>query len=344
MEFLILCVASRLALDVWLPSGDSKGFWFYTALLGLVLGTRLDTPFFVKPADAVINAVTAMVALILAGTGQTWDEGRGTASVIVVGIYALVIVCGACAIIGKDSRKASWQRVSNGARVLTEVLGSPRCVFTILIGFALYAFHASSARELAWVGAAWAATAFVRPLDVAFNMYPRLYGILRPGSILLADGEIVGHQTPSIMLIRQTAGAKLNLGDILAVNDPHGQIQLALVMDQFGRDDGVLVRAIRLDTAMPDNMAIGVPVFGENCVAVLPEVQSLPKAELYKRSIVGLVAPDTSIERLNFEVVRDNGLEEGRLVEVQIGEQAVIYQVVNGATREEIVQQRNTSW
>jgi hypothetical protein len=38
------------------PFGDDKGFWFYTALLGLVLGTRLDTPFFARPADVVLYA------------------------------------------------------------------------------------------------------------------------------------------------------------------------------------------------------------------------------------------------------------------------------------------------
>lgn len=44
VEVLILVGASRLALGRWLPSSDNQGFWFYTALLGLILSRRLDTP------------------------------------------------------------------------------------------------------------------------------------------------------------------------------------------------------------------------------------------------------------------------------------------------------------
>lgn len=61
-----------------------------------------------------------------------------------------------------------------------------------------------------------------------------------------------------------------------------------------------------------------------------------------KNALVGLVAPDTSVERLFFEVVREEGLEEGRLVEVQIGKRVVTYQLVNGLTKEEVIQHKNT--
>src|SRR5437667_7879735 len=61
-----------------------------------------------------------------------------------------------------------------------------------------------------------------------------------------------------------------------------------------------------------------------------------------KSALAGIVAPDTTVETLYFEVVKDEGLEEGRLVEVQIGKRIVTYQVVNGLTKEEVVQQKNT--
>lgn len=61
-----------------------------------------------------------------------------------------------------------------------------------------------------------------------------------------------------------------------------------------------------------------------------------------RECFAGIVAPDTTIERLYFEVVADIGLEEGRLVEVPIGTRVVTYQLVDGLTREEIVQQKNT--
>ena len=52
-EVGILCLASWFAFGRIFPPDGEKGFWFYTALLGLILGSRLDTPFYAKPADVV---------------------------------------------------------------------------------------------------------------------------------------------------------------------------------------------------------------------------------------------------------------------------------------------------
>jgi hypothetical protein len=63
LDVVILCAASWVGFgQVFPPTGD-QGFWFYTALLGLLIGSRLDTPFFAKPADVIIYAAPAAVAL-----------------------------------------------------------------------------------------------------------------------------------------------------------------------------------------------------------------------------------------------------------------------------------------
>src|SRR5690606_12518498 len=55
------------------------------------------------------------------------------------------------------------------------------------------------------------------------------------------------------------------------------------------------------------------------------------------------VAPGTDTRMLKFEVVRyDLEFEEGQWLEARIGQRRVVYQLLNGLTREEIVQQRNT--
>jgi len=57
---------------------------------------------------------------------------------------------------------------------------------------------------------------------------------------------------------------------------------------------------------------------------------------------VGIVAPDSSLNRLLFEVVRALELKEGALVEVNIGAQRVAYQVIEGMTRETSCFRKNT--
>ena len=60
-------------------------------------------------------------------------------------------------------------------------------------------------------------------------------------------------------------------------------------------------------------------------------------------NFVGLVASDTSLDILYFEVIQESDLEEGRLVEVYTKEKPVLYQIIDGLTKEEIVYKKNTS-
>lgn len=56
IEAGILCIASRFGFGAWFPPPTQQGFWFYAALLSLILGNRIVTPFYSKPADAMDNS------------------------------------------------------------------------------------------------------------------------------------------------------------------------------------------------------------------------------------------------------------------------------------------------
>lgn len=65
IDICVLVIVSYLTFGSPIPPLGARGFWFYTALLGILVGTKLVTPFYVKPVDAVAYAVPALVALIL---------------------------------------------------------------------------------------------------------------------------------------------------------------------------------------------------------------------------------------------------------------------------------------
>ena len=346
-EVVFLCLATYLAFGTLFPPNGDKGFWFYSALLGLVLGTRLDTPFFAKPADVVLYAAPAAAALFLGSSWEKWDSGERVAFVLAETFCIATGVVAAFAILSHDSVKPFIQRISNAARVLSETLGAPRTLFTVVVVFALYAFHRHAAREVAAIGGVWAFTALLSPLEGSVRLVRRLNRIWRPGVILDVDGEVVAYQTPGIILIRQTINSKVETGAFLAIQDPLGKTRLALALDHVGRDEGLLLRTIEVsDAPIPDRIKDQTSVLSPNSVAAISaDDNDLSDARLVqlKKSLVGLVSPDTSVETLFFEIVnRFDGLEEGRLVEVQIGERTVTYQVVNGLTKEEVVHQKNT--
>ncbi|MCF7963740.1 MAG: DUF87 domain-containing protein, partial [Pirellula sp.] len=245
-----------------------------------------------------------------------------------------------------DSKSIRWQRASNAARILAESLGAPRTIYSVVIAFALYAFHGSSPKELGIIVAAWVLTGVLSPLEGVLKIGRRLRRIFKPNTIFDADGEVVAYQTPGLILVRQFGSGNIETGDVVAVHDPLGKTRLALALDNVGRDEGVLLRTIEISNAevsgeLRDQLS-ALPPNAVVRVAAPDEATAQNRLVKTKAALVGLVAPDTSVDRLYFEVVKEEGLEEGRLVEVQIGKCIVTYQLVNGLTKEEVVQHKNT--
>jgi len=340
----MLCGASKLGFDQWFPpvGPDNKGFWFYTALLSLLLGRSLVTPFYTSPANAFSFAIPALAALFIVFNWESWAWGERMAFVIAAGWSGLVAITASGSMFLKDSIPVKRQKLSKCLTIIADYLGSPRVIFSLVMLFALYAFHRESPVEMLWIGVAWATTVALDPLEAGWRLSRKLKAIWMPGTSSEIIGEIAAYQTPGIVLIRQQGHKNVTLGTPLLIKDPHAPGKVGMALDYTGRDEGMLLRAIELDgvetTVDIHQLNKSIP---EGSAAVIEDCSKDP---ILNRSdeLVGIVAPETSIERLYFEVVQENELEEGRLVEALIGEKLVLYQVVNGLTKEEVIQQKNT--
>ncbi len=333
LDVAVLLVCSRIGFGHVIPLNDDRGIWFYTALLGLVLGSRLDTPFFVTPADVIVYAAPAAVALLLANSWASWPAEVRAMFAVALGFCGLCVALGILAIVTHGTNHERWQRTSNAARILAETVGTPRTIYSVVVAFALFAFHRNSTREFTTVAVAWMLTGVWSPVEATVFLLRRLRRAFHRTEIVGQDGEVVAFQTPGILLIRQTRATSLLPGTLVAVRDVIGSARMALVLDNVGRDEGILVRAIEQSPTDEQRQMLDRAVGLEtNGIACLPS-ELVPTAGTNVQrpaALVGLVAPDTSIERLYFEVVADDELEEGRLVEVRVRTAPVLYQVVNG--------------
>ena len=110
----------------------------------------------------------------------------------------------------------------------------------------LYIFHRASPKELLLIGLAWALTVALRPCEAIYLFYnkaKKLWSINVPSYIV---GEIVAHQTPGIVLIRQKKREHFPFGTPLLINDPQSSVRVGMSLDHVGRDEGVLLRAIEI--------------------------------------------------------------------------------------------------
>lgn len=345
----VLFLVNWLAFGVWVPFPGNKGLWFYSAAASIILGNLLVTPFYTKPVDALSYAVIAGTGIYLVNDFANW----GTVNLIVfwtsLGFVGFVLFVSLIAIAFKDADRKWLKQVSQTCMVLADYCGNQRVIFSIVFLFALIVFHRNSAREMFLLSIAWATIVVIEPDKHLWNLLLRIKSIWSKDWLANEVGIISAYQIPRMILIRQHENAKTDFGTVLAYKDSHAAIKVGIVLNYVGRDETLLLRAI--DVEVPEeaikeatkaisksaaNSVIHFDYFQQNSnrIKKVRELQQL-------NEIIGIVDQDTTVERLEFEVIKNENLTEGRLVETEIQGIPVIYQIMDGLTKEDIVAQKN---
>jgi len=344
---VVACACWFLFRIPYPPLGD-KGFWAYSSILAVLVGSKLVTPFYVKPIDAISYAIPALVSLMLINGWHQWSADQRWTFSLAASFSVAVISLGIANIVANSVESESAKRISNQLRVTLDLIGHPNFVYTPLILFAIFFFHAESWIEAVVICIVTGTTVWWSLGDFVVGGYHRIKRAFVDKTLKGVAGQVVAFQEPGIVLIRQQYEGDIPRNSILYVCDRHGPKKLVVALGYVGRSEGILVRTVELKTLSPASQTlIGSYPLDERAYHLNDTVlESVCLQEGIVRqaqaTIVGLVAPDTSIERLHFEIVDNDELEEGRLVSAIVGTTKVMYQIVAGLTREEVVQQKNT--
>jgi len=340
----LLFLANYLAFNQILPLGSGKGLWFYSGLASVLLGNLLITPYYIKPADAISYAFIAISATYLVHEWAKWGNFEKTTFIVTLIIFFLVLLVSFISIIFKDSSKNIT--ISHLAKVLTDYLGHQEFIFSVLIIFALLVFHRNSANEILIITLTWALIVLIKPHTKVIQIYNRLSKLLYSKINNDIVGYIAAYQTPNIVLLRQDEGKNTEFGKLLAIKDTPKTINIAISLNYVGRDDNHLLRTIEIDKntlirkewhnfkgLIPLKAAIEIHPdnFNNTYSSILTNLDSL----------VGIVSSESDINTLHFEVIKEENVEENKLVKVHIKDKEVLYQITNGLTKEEVVQQKN---
>jgi hypothetical protein len=350
LYIFVLFIANYIAFGNILPSSGGEGLWFYTGFASILLGSLLVTPFFTKPVDAISYSAVAIIALLLLNSWESWSAiDRFTfMGAFIYSFFVLIIAF--LAIIAKDSTKQNLKKFSNTCKVLSDVVGNHAAIFSVIIFFAIIVFHRSSPREVFTIMLTWALIVVIKPENRIFKLVEYLKKIWSTKVLSVAIGEIAGFQSPGLVLVRQKDPKRIRFGTPLIFKDEHAPLKAGIGLDYTGRDEGLLLRTIEFDvpievedeflkmaSVLPLNSVSKFDVNAQNN-HILESVDMFKKIKYF----VGVVSHETSVDSLYFEVIQERDLEEGRLVEVSIRGKAVLYQVIDGMTKEDVIYKKNT--
>ncbi|KPP83042.1 MAG: Bipolar DNA helicase HerA [Oceanicaulis sp. HLUCCA04] len=339
---------TTLALIQFFVIGDGfpineKLLWFANGAASLILGSRLLNPHFVPPADAATNSFVAGGTLVaaLAANPDIFSD-----LILIWSMLALSALCffaSISVIILREPRGIENRKWIQALEKGVKAFGAPKTVFTFVILILAWVFHRDSATELISILASWTLIVALNPIEavVSFASWTIDRSDRRDTTII---GAVAAHQSPGLVLIRQNDEVRYKAGTLMALSDDQGPTTLGVALNYVGRDDGILLRALSLPIppalkSRADEAAVGsaaaslllVDEDEEREVKVLERISSL----------CGIVDSDSDLEFIEIEVINDQGLAEGRLVDVKLRGEDVIYQIISGVTREDAVQQKN---
>ncbi|MEM9557259.1 MAG: DUF87 domain-containing protein [Acidobacteriota bacterium] len=349
---VLLCVLSFVALGVWIPPFDGRGLWLYSGVYAFLVGALLESPTHVRPAQAFsFSALAALGILGIGLSGQT--ELSPTAETVLGACLALevgILASAALAMLlyGRTSGKV-LERAGKTGYLLSSSLGRPGIVSFPPFLFAIVAFHSNSARESLLLTLGWSVLVFARPLDWLVDIVSRLSAVWGVSSESLFLGTVIGHSVPGVLTIRQRGTADVEPGTALLVPGEDGIPNVAMALNYVGKADGLWLKALQLDLSpelkgkIPSAIIAGdecARISDANLISALEAGGVSALRDRYR--LIGLVAPGTDTKTLHVEVVRTGGLSEGSLLQVKIGHADVLYQLLDGFTKEDILERKST--
>jgi len=343
VSLALLFLANYLIFGTYIPSLNEKSLWFLCALLNIFLANHLFSPFFIKPIDSLSFGITAFTSLIMIKYVDTWSIYSKVLYMASEGYFIVIIILAIICILLKDSKSAAKIGLSEQIKTILFSIGSANVIFLFVLFFALVTYHYPSGKEI--IGILFVYIVLVDQ-DVIQELYLLIIKICQSNQLakkLIDSGEIVAYQEPNIVLVKQDTEKEIPYMTCIIIKDSFTEPKLGFSLDFVGKADGVLLRTFVFEKTNNKKIISDMKSINYNSVLFVDKEYFVSNGiSIPERKIIGLVSSDSSIDYLTFEIIVDEDIRVGTLINTYIQGKSVIYQVINGFTKEEIVQKKNT--
>lgn len=338
---LILMAISAIILCVigWFIKNDfsflTEDFWFTSGLLLLVLLSLVDQPFFSKDSDIFVNAVTASLSLLLIPA-----ESRDTIFWIFLGVVSYLILSSYIIML---LRRRSLFEESNTIQFFSRFnrqIGKPNVLFSAFFlwgGIRQFSLDSSEFNALLWF---WIVFTLLSIPSLA-GLIEKVFQRKPKTNSDMAIGKIFGVQSKNTFLIKllEERTAKLKVFDFVEFEySMDNKRRKGIVLDVYLLNQEQWIKV--LTTSELDSKISNVV---DKCTPDVVYKIDTPQEVSIMNQLVGIVVEGSVIEKIRFSYNSRVEITNGQLVELNNGRHKVIYQVIQGTTKVELLENKNES-
>ncbi|MCX5709685.1 MAG: DUF87 domain-containing protein [Candidatus Omnitrophica bacterium] len=348
LYFGALCIINLILFGRFLPDISlPSNIWFYVASIMIIFGTYLIEPFYSKPVDVISSSVVFITALL----GVNNKEFFCWHYLIITGIFFLLLSI--VIVILQPNKNERIRKFSEALFIVDTEIGKSTVLFSLLFLGALLTYFRSEPVKFILLLLFWFCLVS-RLFDKLWVLVRRLAGLIKQDVKFDYVGKLIRMESSSLGVV-ECINSELKKNALVVIFYPDQSQKVALVIHSLLLNDRTWARIFFLDVDLNLNEFALITDKGtkieEPKVYVLQDLPNsgalktaLEKNNIYKDliSLVGFISEQSNVKEIRFSILNpSNSIKEGQLIRVQVGEDSVLYQIIDGETSSQQLESGN---
>lgn len=323
---------------------SDESIWFLSGVLLIIMGQCVTEPFFSTPADAFANSLTAILALV-AINDKTVFSGFWL-------VFLFSCIVGLLSLFAIMLRKKE-NKISKMIYYLVNKIGSSKFLFSVIYLTSVYNYFFKTNRINYLIGAL-----FIWILIVCFNAVERLISFISSFLAKVKEkptesiyGDIVKNSDKTVTIQVENDfidNKKVNNGYVIIKSNE--SYLVGRVIKTRNHSDCLWTEAILLENnghpikINKQDIIPRIQSAGDKSALFVEESELTPSALSQIKAdyltcnlnrFVGNIRENSDINLIYFSILNNGDvIKEGSIIEVNIKGKMVLYQVINGITKE----------
>jgi hypothetical protein len=336
---LLLCTFALLQVVGIVIEGSFinllNSFWYTSGFVLLVLLSLVDQPFFSKDSNLFVNAITAMISLLLVP-----KESQNLIYYFFVGyvLYLAITSYGLMTIRSKSLKEEG--KVIQFLSRLNRIIGKPDVIFSAFFLWGAMSQYTSNSSQFNALLLFWIVFMLLNLPELS-RVIEKLFD-KRNSRLSEGIGRIFGVQSQNTFLVKIDSQCKdLDLFSFVEMKySVDNRIHKGLICEMMLLDQEQWIKVIT--NSEIDNLFYEDRSISNHINDVVYRVEEPTCGDILNR-FVGIVTEGSEINKVRFLYNSKVEIMEGNLLEVTINSKRVIYQIVEGRTHIEQLSNKNQS-
>lgn len=319
----------------FLPSTDTKDLWFYSGIFMVLFSLLFIEPYYSSPKNVITNAIPLLLVFLAIKSSFINPIFWWFAVVIIL----LLLVASIFALTLDDKEKSTEDKTNKIATWLKDAVitvGQGKVLYSAVFIYFLLTYYSIQTYYTLLMFVLWFFVLAINPKKIhgSFSL---------PNSERTSEqiGEIFGVQSKKIFLVKlfkdRTFVKRFDIVKFrYSMQDSKDLIITGIIFDTYLLNQEKWAKVLQLSEPEKNGSTLD-----KNIVYKIQSDEELENRLKINR-LAGVVVEGSTIGKIKFEYSKKvDDLQEGDLLELQVGDKRLFYQVIGGCTEKEKLEARN---